>query len=56
MYNKPKNVSYQNLIKQIEFIEKHYHVGSVVTRARYRNAVRAYIRFLESKINENNNR
>ncbi len=55
MYNKSKNISYQNLIKQIEFIENQYHVGSVMTRARYRNAVRAYIRFLESKINENNN-
>ena len=56
MNNKSKNVSYQNLIKQIEFIENYYRVGSLQTRARYRSAARAYIRFLKSKINENNNR
>lgn len=56
MYNKPKNVLYQNLIRQMEFIENNYRVGSMQTRARYRKAARAYIRFLESKFNENNNR
>lgn len=54
MYNKPKNVSYQNLIRQIKAIEKSYRVGSMLTRARYRKAVRDYIRFLEGKLNENN--
>lgn len=55
MYNKPKNVSYQNLIRQIKAIEKSYRVGSMLTRARYRKAVRDYyIRFLEGKFNENN--
>ena len=56
MYNKPKNVSYQNVIRQIKFIEKNYRVGSLQIRARYRSAARAYIRFLENKLNENNNR
>lgn len=54
MYNKLKSVSYQNLIRQIEFLENRNRVGSMLTRARYRKAVRDYIRFLEGKLNENN--